>query len=528
MSALKDEISNLKRLDEIVRTTAEHGFYAFLSELNLSHRLPLLERLGFSGKQESQPERLRGMLESLGPTFIKFGQLMGQRPDIVPANYRDELKKLQDDIGGFPASEARDIVEKEVGPVEENFSEFEDDPVGCASIAQVHGAELETGEEVVVKIRRPGIKEKVDRDLDILKSLAKRGERVSSRISELKALEMVKEFEDWITDELDLEKEARNAEVLRNNMSGDEGIKIPEIHQEVSTERVMVMERVEGLKATETEKLKEIDIDAEAVADRGISMGLKQVIRDGFFHADPHPSNFFIDTETGQIILIDFGMVGKLTETTRRKLGLLFLHVANEDVDSAVQTIQEIGSVREDADIPGLRKDVEEMILLLKNSRAKDSTVTRTALDMIVSASRRGIDFPSSLVLTGKAMVTIEGIVLSINPDADLTHRYSSEVKEILREQNSPKDLATDLAIDMIQNRDLITKAPSKLNQALETDDEGRDVHVHDEGREGRAIMAAGLSVSAAILLQGELGLQASTVLGVLLFMAAGVLILRD
>jgi len=301
-------------------------------------------------------------------------------------------------------------------------------------------------------------------------------------------------------------------------------VKIPDVYSDFTTRKVLVMEYVEGVKCTEEEKLEELNIDVSDITRNGIKMGLNQVIRDGFFHADPHPSNFFID-EDGNIILIDFGMVGKMTKGTRRKLGLLFLHIGNEDVDSAVDVITDLGHVTDDADIDGFKEDVEEMILMLRNSKVKDNSLSSTMLEMIIKASRKGVYLPTNLILTGKALVTIEGILLTVNPEAELTTEYQDQIENILKEQNSPKEIGKSFMIDLLQNKDSIAKAPSKISSAIENSGNGSTTHVQVENSDQHGdVVTAGLILAATFLLAQVLPEDSLRILGTALMLAATVL----
>jgi len=522
MGIVDKEIRDVKRFDEIVRTIADQELGIILDRLDLKHRLPFSKRFS-TREKEPKPERLRDTLEELGPTFIKFGQIMAQRPDIVPQRYIEELESLEDHVQEFETAEARRIIEEEVGEIDEIFQEFGEEPIAAASIAQVYKAQLNSGDEVIVKVRRPDIEDRIKTDLDILEFLAKRGEKHSTALENVRLTKLVEEFDKWITDELNFEKEARNAEIIQENMSDMEKVKIPDIYSQLSTRKVLVMEYVDGIKCTNEEKLQELDIDISDTTRTGIRMGLNQVIRDGIFHADPHPSNFFID-EQGRIILIDFGMVGKLTKETRRKLGLLFLHIGNEEVESAVEVITEMGYVADEADLDGFKEDVEEMILMLRNSRVKDNTLSSTMLEIVVSAASKGVYLPTNLVLTGKALVTLEGILLTVNPEARLTTEYQNQIEEILKNQYSPKDIGKSFMIDLLQNKDLVSKAPSKLNDVLQKqENSGTEVKV-ETSDEHEDIVTAGLILGGAFLLSQVLPSQSLQIIGTVFLLAAAVL----
>ena len=522
MGFVEENIRDLKRFDEIVRILADYQLGIVLDYLDLKHRVPYTKRFGMSD-DEPEPDRLRQALEDLGPTFIKFGQLMAQRPDIVPQRYINQLENLEDNVKEFENQKAMDIVREEVGDFEDVFDSIEEEPIGSASIAQVYRATLSSGEDVVVKVRRPGIKEKAETDLDIMKAVSGRAENLSKVLSNMRIHNLVQEFGEWFKDEMDFEKEARNAKTIKRNMSDVDNVKVPKVYEQHSTGKVLVMEYVDGVKCTEDEKLKQLDVDMAEITHTGIEMGLKQVIRDGMFHADPHPSNFFIDEE-GRIILIDFGMVGKLTKKSRRRLGLLILHIENEDVESAVDVITDMSYVSEDADLEKFKQDVERITLELRNSRAKDNSLSKTILDMAVKASDRGVYLPMNLVLTGKALVTLEGILLTVNPEARLTKEYREQVEQVLKNQYSLKDISKSLSINLLQNKDLITNAPSKINKMLETQSQEKTEVQVETSDHHEDILTASLVLSGAFLIAQALPAYSLKIVGTLFILAAAVL----
>lgn len=525
MGVIEKEINDLKRLDEILHIFYNHEMGIILDKLDLEDRIPLIRRYTSERDKIPAPKRLRSAFEQLGPTFIKFGQIMAQRPDIVPQRYIEELEKLEDSVKVESTVEIKQIIEQDLGPIEENFEEFNEQPLAAASIAQVHEATLKTGEEVVIKVRRPRIKEKVEKDLDIMNYIAKRGENKVEKLQKMRISKLVEEFGKWIKEEMDLQKEARNADIIRENMADQENVKIPKIHHSYTSERVLVMEKVNGIKCTDSERLEELDLDIKEITRNGIRMGLRQVLRDGFFHADPHPSNFLIK-EDGTIILIDFGMVGRLTKDTRRKIGLLFLHIANEDTQSALNVIREIAHTEHNADIEGFREDIEEMILMLRNTTIQENSLSRTLFDIVIRASNRGLYMPTNLVLTGKTLVTIEGILLTINPEAQITDEYQDEVQKILKQQNSPKELGKTFMIDLIQNKDLITKAPTKLNQLAEKEKtEKQEIHIeNDASSNSQNILVASMVIATAILLSTTLDQEPIILLSATLVIVAALL----
>ncbi|MFB6200212.1 MAG: ABC1 kinase family protein [Candidatus Nanohaloarchaea archaeon] len=500
----REEVEDFERLKEITQILLDEGFGFILKELGLGNKVPFHHRI----KPRGSPERLRETFEELGPTFIKFGQILAQRPDILPREYTEELEKLEDDVSSFNAEKAREIIDEDTGM--ENFTEFEEEPVAAASIAQVHRAKLKNGEEVAVKVRRPGIVNQISKDLDILKFLAKEGEKHSEKMKKLRTRKMVKQFASWTQDELDFQKERRNIERTRQNFQDEDRVKIPGAYPELSSERVLIMEFMEGVKCTEKEEMKQLEIDQKQVAKTAIELGIKQVVRDGFFHADPHPSNFLLNQE-GEIILLDFGMMGEISKKKRRKIGLLFLHAVDQNVDAAMDIIKDIAYVEDDADLEELKEIVEHKIMEAKNATLAEYSISRELLDITIEAGKKGVHMPASFALIGKSLVTMEGIGLTIYPDFKMTEEYEDTAEEILRHQNNPKKLARNIFIDLLQNREAVERPFSTLRNAATRQNHSPDIQI--ENRQN--LFTPALILSSAVLFHASLKPQPAFILGV-------------
>lgn len=491
---VKQEIADAERFEEILNILAENEASHLIRKLGLSDHLPVKHR---HRKEKPSPERLREIMEELGPTFVKFGQIMAQRPDIVPREYIEELEKLEGDVKPFSSQKARDIVDSEIGL--DTFDEFNEEPIAAASIAQVHKAWIDE-EKVAVKIRRPGIKEKMRTDIDLMKYMASKGEKHSEKLEKMHISDIIDEFADWTLDELDLEQEASNAQAFQKNLEDEENLKVPDVYPENTTEKVLVMEFVEGIKCTNKEEMDKLDIDRKKVAETGIRAGLKQTIRDGFFHADPHPSNFLVQ-EDNSLVYLDFGMMGTITPKTKDQMGLILMHTLNEDIEGAMSLIREMAYYEEDADFEGLKQDIEQKMLELRNTSLKDNSITSSMLEITVSASEKGIHMPSSFVLVGKTLLTLESIGLAVYPEFKIREEYSDMAQKMLLKNNRPQDLIQSLAIDLVQNKELISKAPSKINQTIESiNQKQRKEIVHEKASENRkALIATGLLISAGL-----------------------------
>lgn len=514
MRRFSQEIEELERFKQITETVAHHGFNVFLRKLELSGHVHFHHRV--LGSETQGPEEFREMLEDLGTVFIKMGQILAERPDIVPENYRSELERLEHDVNQVEYSEIEEILEEELDTDE--FDSIDKEPLASASIAQVHRA-VYKGEEVVVKVRKPGIKERVEEDLRILEYLTQKGEQHLSKMKSMSILKFVKEFSDWTRQELDFTREAENAKLFRENLTDDEHVRVPEVYEDLSTERVITLEYIDGVKCTEEDKLKQMDIKRKEIAEDALKAGMTQAIRDGFFHADPHPSNFLI-TEDSEIAYLDFGMMGSISQEQSRELGLMLLYLLQDNSDGIMDIMENLGATSGDYNREVIQTEVNRKIRLLRNSTLEDTSVTRQMFELFVTASDNGLQMPSSLTLMGKSLVTTEGIGMTIYPDFRIKDEYQDIVKDLLKKQNSPKEIAEDLSIDLIKNKDLLSNLPSKINKALEPRQQ-QPVKVVQEDSNDHIVPAALLIASTLLFYQILPQKQMAIVAGLQLLAAA-------
>lgn len=492
MGRISKDVEELERFEHIVETVARHGFNILLKKLKLERHVHLHHRV--LGADTRGPEEFREMLEELGTVYIKMGQILAERPDLVPENYRKELEKLEHDTNPVEYGEIEGIVEEEVGT--ESFDSIEEEPIASASIAQVHRGTYR-GEDVVLKVRKPGIEERVEEDLKILEYITQKGEKHLSKLKSMSVLKFVQEFSQWTRQELDFRKEAENAKLFKENLENDEHVKVPKIYEEVSTEKILVLEYIEGVKCTEEERLQEMHIRRKEIAENAIEAGMTQAIRDGFFHADPHPSNFLI-TEDSQLVYLDFGMMGSISQDQSRKLGLMLLYLMRDDADGLMDVLEDLGTTSQNYNRAAIRKEVEKKIRIIKNSTLEETSITRQMFDLFVVASDNGLQMPSSLTLMGKSLVTMEGIGITIYPEFKIQEQYEETAEKLLKEQNSIREITEDLSIDLIKNKDLISNLPSKINNALEPQQQ-KPVKVVQESSNDHLLPAA-LLIGSTIL----------------------------
>ncbi|MFB6191056.1 MAG: ABC1 kinase family protein [Candidatus Nanohaloarchaea archaeon] len=494
----KRDIQDIERFEEILSVLVREEAGYILDRLDLEDRLPVAKRLTAKRQAQPGPERLRQTIEELGTTFIKFGQIMAERPDIVPERYAQELQKLQDSAPPFPAEKAKEIVEAEVGL--EEFDSFEEEPIAAASIAQVHRAELD-GEEVVVKIRRPGMKKQVEKDLDILVFLARRAEKHSDNLEKMGFVELVEEFSRWTRNELDLGRELKNAQIFRENLKDEDKLYVPEVYPEYSTSEVLVMEYVDGVKCTDRQEMEELDIDTEELANTAVRAGMKQVVKDGFFHADPHPSNFLLRGD-GTMVYLDFGMMGEVPKHLRDSIDLLLIHAMKEDSRKVLDVLKEMGTLSEDPELETIKHEIDRKILEMRNSSIGDTSISRKLLELIWTCGRNGLYLPTSIALMGKNLVTMEGIGMTICPGFEPSDEYRDYGKKLLMEKNDPEEIAEDVMLDIAENRDIVTRPATFLREKMRDGTGGQKVVKKVKKRDP---LPTALVASSTLLMAGGL-----------------------
>ncbi len=392
--------SHLRRYRLITRVIIRHGLGFFVNVLGLGRFAPFsVANVLFRRRREpgSQPETIRQCLEEMGTTFVKLGQILSTRSDLIPPEYQEELAKLQDDVKAVPSETITDLVVSEIGrPIDQVFSSFDLEPLAAASIGQVHLATLIDGTEVVVKVRRPGVVEQVEIDLDVLHHIANSASRFSRFSDRYDLIEVVEEFSNTLMEELDYRNEARNAERIAKNFAGDQSIHIPRIFWEATTSGMITMSRITGIKVTDSEGLDAAGVDRQALANRSANIILKMIFEDGLFHSDPHPGNFFIEGN-GRIGLIDYGQVGILDDRTRDRLIDLVLAARNQDSHRVVDALQDLGMGKDIHDLDALRKDLVRLGYRYYGQSLGDIQVGAALNEALDLARRHRLKFPTSL-----------------------------------------------------------------------------------------------------------------------------------
>ena len=457
---------NLFRLTKILHTFANYRVKDLIPKNKSKkrmHFLRLLSPFASKGKHcKSNPEKLRKALEELGPIFVKLGQVLSTRPDMIPVEITEELAKLQDDVEPFAWKDAREFIEQQLDqPLDDIFNSIDEKPLASASVAQVHAAELKDGREVVIKVLRPGIKKMVKRDLELMRSVAKLARTFGDPGVQVDPVEIVEEFEKTIYDELDLQREAANASVLRKNFMDSDDLYIPEIYWEYCKEKVMVMERVYAIPIRQFDKLKSAGINLQVLAEKGLKLFYTQVFRDNFFHADMHPGNIFVNPanpDNPQIILLDFGICGSLPKGHKLDLANNFMAFFNQDYRRIAELHIEAGWVPADTRIDELESATRTICEPYFARPISEISFGEVMLKTFEMARKFELVIQPEFILLQKTLLNIEGLGRQLYPELDIWKTSKPVLSSIMK-----KSYGIDGAFETIKKN-----LPSWLEQTAE------------------------------------------------------------
>jgi len=465
---------HIARLLFIVFTVYRFG----LDELALSNFrqrwVKAVVRVITAGRRLDAPrgQRLRQALERLGPIFVKFGQVLSTRRDLIPADIADELAQLQDNVPPFPAAQARELIEKAFGQtIEAMFASFEAEPVASASIAQVHFATLQDGREVAVKVLRPNMLSVIDDDLSLMRTLARWIERLSADGKRLKPREVVAEFDNYLHDELDLVREAANAAQLRRNIQGLNLIMVPEMHWDLCTQTVIVMERMNGVPISQTQRLRDAGVDIPKLARDGVTIFFTQVFRDGFFHADMHPGNIQVSIAPatfGRYIALDFGIVGTLTEFDKEYLAQNFIAFFRRDYKRVAELHIESGWVPAGTRVDELEGAIRAVCEPHFDRPLKDISLGQVLLRLFQTSRRFNVEIQPQLVLLQKTLLNVEGLGRQLDPELDLWATAKPFLERWMNDQVGWRGLVARLKNEAPRYVQLLPELPRLLHQALQ------------------------------------------------------------
>ena len=541
---LNRTLKNFQRLRQIINVFAKHGFGHIIDQMNLGRygakRWRFFRVRRFDDDEPitplSVPERLRLAFEELGPTFIKLGQILSTRPDLISAEWIEELKKLQSHASSFPFSEVRRIIESELdSPFEGIFADFNPVPFAAASMAQVHDATLQNGDAVVVKVQRPDIAGLINTDLNLLTFLARLLEKhvVESRLYQ--PTELIREFARSIRQEIDFTMEGASTDYFHQNFSDNKNIKIPKIYWEFTNRRVLTLERIDGIPIDAIQKLDAAEIDRKKIAEILLDFFYKQIFSDGFFHSDPHPGNLFVLAD-GRIGLVDFGMAGRISGEMLHSICTWFVAVLNRDVDRVVKTYVRMGILGDATNTAALKMEMADFLDRYFNmplSRVRISNL----IDEVFNASlRHQVQFPSAFLMLGKTVVTIESVVMRLNPDFNLLTFSQPYISDLVVQQFDAQHWAkqmygtiedfAEMAMDLPLQLHQILQKLQKGNLKLELEHTSLDRLIREFDRVSNRIafslIIAALIIGSSIILQHAELLDYRWILGVMGYLTAG------
>jgi ubiquinone biosynthesis protein len=487
-------LRQLVRMLHIQRVLLKHGLDELVSATHLFRPLARLRRIpGFGVRRSSRAlpigVRIREALIELGPIFVKFGQALSTRRDLLPREIADELAKLQDRVPPFPAAEThRQLAAAYRKPLDTLFARFDDEPLAAASIAQVHTAALPDGREAVVKVLRPGVRAQIRRDVDVLHSLAALAERYWGEVRRLRPREVVREFDNTLMHELDLMREAANAAQLRRNFEGSPLLYVPEVYWEWCRPGVLVMERIHGINIGETAKLREAGVDMRRLSANGVEIFFTQVFRHNFFHADMHPGNIFVnpaDPANPQYIAVDFGIVGSLSAADQQYLAESFLAFFKRDYHRVAKLHVESGWLAPGARIDEVESAFRTVCEPIMNRPLKDISFGQFLVRLFTVARQFDMEVQPQLILLEKTLLNIEGLGRELYPDLDLWETAQPILEEWMRDRISGRAIVERLREQLPEMGETIQELPQALHAILERAAEGRlQVEVKHPGLE--------------------------------------------
>jgi ubiquinone biosynthesis protein len=512
----------LARLIEIERVLVRHRLDDFVRATHLYRPLRFVFFISpwtwfQRGSDLTRGARLRLALEELGPIFVKFGQAMSTRRDLLPADIADELAKLQDKVPPFPGAVARAMIESSYGePLDTRLRDFEETPLAAASIAQVHAATLADGREVIVKVLRPGMKSMIALDLEVLYTIAGMAERWWAPSRRLKPLEIVREYERTVLDELDLMREAANASQLKRNFAGSPLLYVPEIYWDHCRQDVLVMERIHGIPIGDIGRLRELGTDFKRLAENGVEIFFTQVFRHNFFHADMHPGNIFVlvdDPAQPRYAAVDFGIVGTLDLRDQRYLAENFLAVFDRDYRRVATLHVQSGWVPPDTRVDQMESAVRTICEPIFDRPLKEISFGTVLLRLFEALRRFDGQIQPQLLLLQKTLLNVEGLGRQLYPDLDIWHSASPVLRRWMRERVSPRNVLRELrrgfpdALEILKALPPLTKRAieqaqdGKLRLALDTRalDELRAALIEQNRRSDRILIGAVLVLSAVL-----------------------------
>ncbi|MCX5779892.1 MAG: AarF/ABC1/UbiB kinase family protein [Firmicutes bacterium] len=520
--AYRKHIQHFLRYRKIVRVFVKHGLGYLIIRLGLGRFLSPQSRPEASAtvweSDRIMADKLCRAFIELGPTFIKLGQILSTRPDMLSPAFIEELETLQDKVPSFSYEEVVEQLVREIGHPDEVFAEFNPEPLAAASIGQVHAGRLKSGEKVIVKVQRPNIEKMVENDLEIIIELAHLSERRSPEARRLGVVDMLEDFARMIIRELDYDREARNTERVYLNFADDHRVLIPKIYWEYTTRRVLTEDYIEGVKLSDLDEITRRGWDRAKTSRLGCQAFLSQIVLHGFFQADPHPGNILVVDEE-HIAFIDFGEVSALSRKRLTNIGELMLSLSRKDLDMAVSALEEMGIITEPLVAENFQEELSELVDMVSSAKIGNVNMERIRKDFLDLAYRYQLKIPSYLTSLMKALITVEGVGKRLDSNFNFMEVAGPMAQKVLVERTKPKNIYGYLRSKYYQELRPLSKLPNNLNKLLQTTERGRlnlsmdisfskaanrSIHKLADRLSASLIIAGGLVSSALIIQSGE------------------------
>ncbi|MFH1590743.1 MAG: AarF/ABC1/UbiB kinase family protein [archaeon] len=467
---LRREVRDLTRLRKIILTVMKHGFGMVIDRSKLRSYVPIHQRLTVkegADTKKPMPERVRLLFEDLGPSFIKLGQLLSLRPDLIPSDYCDEFAKLQDEVAPIPFSSIKKAIEEEIGkPIQEVFKSVEPEPVASASIAQVHKGVLKNGEVVALKVQKPGIAQTISNDIDILLFAARMVER-HSRPKIFDPVDIVEEFKRYTEGEVDFEREARYLRIFNRNFTGHKFVRIPKVHDKLVTKRLLVMQYMEGRKVSDIIRhaSKISPLKRKQLAHNIVQAIFEQVFIHGFFHADPHPGNIIVQRD--HITFLDFGIVGFLDSELQEASFNLFSGAMEGDLDRMFMALVELDVTGAGTNMEKLKEDMVYELNKFYDVGLEKVDIKEVFNSLVRIARKNHVRMPANLVLLGKCVITSQGMARKLDPDFNVVAEGKPFLKKLAVSKLAPKRIAHHLGKTFNEFREFMVRLPRQTNELI-------------------------------------------------------------
>jgi len=534
----KHAYKDAKRIKQIVSVLFKVGLGYYIDNLRLSHHLFMHQRVQIDEKPKDLPRKLRMAMDELGGTFVKLGQLLSLRPDLIPDEYCEEFEHLQDDVTPISYEIVKKIIETELkSSLNQIFSYFDKEAIASASIGQVHKARLLNGVRVVVKVQRPNIKQLMEEDIDLLYHLAEISQSRIPELAKYNPKSLVDEFNRYTLDELDYLKEGRNIEKFYNNFKDYEKLKVPKVFWDFTSNKVLTMSYIDGIPIDDKQGFKDWGCDEKILSNNLADIFLKQVFEFGFFHADPHPANVFV-LPNNKIALLDYGICGSLKEKDQENLIDMLISLVNRDINGVVEKFLSLGVLEDKND--ELVEELSSMVEEYAESTAEQIDSIKLFNEMISIAKKHDFKLPADFVLLVKAIITIEGVGKSLDPKFNLGDKLHEYTDSLVSRRLRPSHIAKEFVDSVTEFKDNITLIPKQINEILMKLRKG-ELGVHFErkdliqlereidkssNRVSMGIIIAALVVASALVLQVNHGKWLSVAgFAIAIFLTIGLLI---